>query len=403
MRNLRHAAALLVATTGLGLGCTPAGSDAKGAKGPVSQQQRIVNISPIDLGSCFLQPPAIPDKVNADVLTGVLAASRPVVLECLVDPKNRGGEGETEVTIKSTFSAGGKVDTAVTGKNTTPAGEQCVRAAVDKLIGQIPNLAAKAPAGNGPVSAQVQFTHVAGVSPTVKMGISEASDVAGTIRLAEPTFCDCYAAWKSAEPHTLKAKIKLMGDGKTPPAVTIDPTQDATADQVAACLTPKVAALPLKTTSTELTAPYTFSFVNSAQDAPFTASTPDLAFAQLEALRSQRQAAGAIAVGARTIAAEAYVAAIDKYKAKPERSLEQGLTDGCNALVAADDNWIAAMEKVLDVEEKTLALLTDLANKDPQWAKAKDLAVKAVDDAKKDVETAKKAKPQDQDACPKMK
>ncbi len=39
-----------------------------------------------------------------------------------------------------------------------------------------------------------------GASPSVEMGVNDASDIAGAIRLALPTWGDCFADWKSAPP-----------------------------------------------------------------------------------------------------------------------------------------------------------------------------------------------------------
>jgi len=398
MTNHRKVAVLLA--LGLGVGCGAASTQEKGPGGPVSEQQRIINISQADLGVCFTRPRALPDKLNGEVIIGLLVAARPVVMECLVDPRNRGAGDETSVTVKATLG-GGKLTYAVTGENTTAGTETCIRGALDKFTGAIADFGAKAAAAQGNISGEAQYVHVGGAMPGVKLGVNEVSDVAGTIRLAHGSLCDCYAAWKDAEPAPLKATIKL--GAKATPAVTFAASQDPKAQEVAACLTPKVAALPLKTTSTELTVPYTFYFLNSSLDAPFTQASPELSFSQLEALRGQRSADSVIAIGGRTVAAEAYNALIQQFKAKPESVTIEQLQNGCNGLLKADDGYIGALEKQLDVEQKMLSLLTDLAGKDPTWGRAKDGAQGQVDATKKDIDSAKKNKVADTDACPKTK
>lgn len=398
MTNHRTFAALIA--LGLGVGCGAAQTPEKGAGGPVSEQQRIINISQADLGVCFPKPPAVPDKLNNDVVIGLLVAARPVVMECLVDPKNRGTADETNVTVKATL-AGGKLTYAIAGQNTTAGTEACIRGALDKFTGAIADFDAKAAASKGNVSGEARYLHTVGSMPGVKLGVNEVSDVAGTIRLAHASLCDCYGDWKEAEPATLKATIKL--GAKTAPAISFAASEDPKAQAVVTCLAPKLSTLPLKTTSTELTVPYTFYYLNSSLDAPFTQASPELAFSQLEALRGQRTAESVIAVGGRTVAAEAYDALIQQFKAKPESVTLEQLQNGCNALLKTDDGYIGALEKQLEVEQKMLSLLTDLAGKDASWGRAKEGAQGQVDATKKDIDNAKKNKAADTDACPKAK
>ncbi|MDI3289742.1 hypothetical protein [Polyangium sp. 15x6] len=399
MIHLRKALPLLA--LGLGLGCGGASQTGQGAgpTGPVSTQQRIVNINPVDLGVCFQQAPALPEKINSEVLTGLLVAARPFVMECLVDPKNRGPADETDLALKTTLS-GGKLAHAITGQNITPAGEQCIKAAVDKFTATAPDWEKKAGAASN-VTAEVQYKHIASVMPSVKMGVGEGSDVAGTIRLAQGSFCDCYAPWKSADPVVLTAQVKLTQAGA--PAVTIKPPTDPNGTQVATCLQPKVAALPLKTTSTELTVPYTFMFLSSAKDGLFQGAPPPIAFAQYELARNQRLAAGVIAMGARTQAAEAYDALVNKYKKDTASVTVEQLKNGCAALTQADDAYLAALQKQLELEQSAVAMFTDFAGKDAAWVPVKDATQGNVDVTKKDIENGKKFKEADLAACPKVK
>jgi hypothetical protein len=398
MTNHRKTAVLLA--LGLGVGCGGATPAEKGPAGPVSEQQRIINISQADIGICFSKPPALPDRLNGDVIVGLLVAARPAVMECLVDPKNRGAEDETTVTVKATVG-GGKLAYAISGKNTTSSTETCIRGALDKFTGSIADLQTKVASTQGNASGEAQYLHIVGAMPGVKLGVNEVSDVAGTIRLAHASLCDCYAGWKDAEPQTLKATVKVGASAA--PAVTFAASQDPKAQEVAACLTPKISALPFKAKSSQLTVPYTFYFLNSAVETPFTQASPEVSFSQLEALRGQRSADSVIAIGGRTVAAEAYDALIKQYKAKPESVTLEQLQNGCNALLKADDGYIGSLEKQLEVEQKMLSLLTDLSAKDQSWSRAKDGAKSQVDATVKDIDGAKKNKVADADACPKTK
>lgn len=392
------------------LGCGPApdpAAEGQGAATTKMEQLRIVNISQSDLGVCFPKPPAVSGAVNAEVLTGLLVAARPQVMECLVDPTRRGAEKDTRVTVKSTLGASG-VEHAVTGENLTPEGVKCIREALGRYFATIPSGALSAPAAGGaPVTAQAPFQHVAGVSPSVKLGLNEGSDVSGTVRLMQSTWCDCYAEWKDAPPRTLKAKIKLTKPadgakgGAAPSDVTFDPTNDPAADKVAACLKDKVKGLRFNVTSDEVTIPYTFLFLNSLHDGGITEAPPEIRFAQLDALRGQRAAVAVIAVGGRSAAAVTYDGLVQKYKAKASSVTVEELKDKCAALLKADDGWVAAIERQLDIEQKTLALTTELKANDPQWAKVEGTVQSNVDATKKDLETAKKTRTDDAGICPK--
>lgn len=392
------------------LGCgAPQEPEKKVETGPTTQQLRITNISYTDLAVCYPKPPAAPAAVNKEVLIGLLLAARPQVMDCFVDPKNRGGEKETRVTLKATLDAG-KVESTVTGENLSPEGKACVEGALNKWLGSTPDLAAKASPAGAPVSAELPIQHVVGVSPSVTQGVNEGSDVAAAVRLAEGTWCDCYAEWKDAPPRTLKAKIRVLkrAGASDPPKVvspaevTFEPTQDAAADRVAACLQKKVSELKFTAKSEEFTVPYSFLFVNTSQQTPLGADVaPEIQLVQLDGIRGYRAAEAVIAVGGRTAAALTYDGLVAKYKAKPASVPVEDLKARCADLVKADDGWIAAVERQLDIDQKTLSLVSEFKAKDPQWAKAEAAAQTKVDETKKDLEAAKKTKTDDTSICPK--
>jgi len=386
---------------GLGFGCAgQQQGDATNLDLAVVTKEKIGNISAVDLAVCFPKPPALPDKINVSVLTGLLVASRPLVMECLVDPKNRGAAEATEFTLESTLNEG-KLTHKFTGTNTTPQGEKCVSAAVDRFVAASPDWASKAAATTGPVTAKVPFQHSSANMPAVKMGTGEASDVAGTIRLAQGGLCDCYAPWKDAEPPVLKASVMLKKGAA--PAVTIDASMAPGATQVVACLQPKVAALPLKTTSDELTAPYVFAFANSMGTGMYMNATPDMAFMQYDSVRNQYFGASLVADGGRIIAAEAYGALGQQYKKDPKSVTIAQLQTSCAALLTAHDGYISALEKQLGLEEKAVMMLTDFAAKDGSWTPVKEGTVEHVARSKKDVESAKAIRAEDAATCAKLK
>ena len=385
---------------GLGFGCGGQTQDAKTPEPPKVTQVKVGNISPVDLAVCFPKTPALPDAINTSVLTGLLAASRPLVMECLVDPKNRGAEETTKFTLESTLT-GGKLTHKITGTNLTPDGEKCIGAAVDKFVASAPDWTAKAGAATAPITAQVPFEHLTARDAAVKMGVNELSDATGVIRMAEAGFCDCYAGWKDSEPSVLKASVKLKKGAA--PTATFEASTDATATQVAACLQPKLASLPLKTTSDETTVPYTFVFANSMGTGMFANATPAMAYMQFDALRNQAFAGVFVASGARQGAIEAYGALVEKYKKDQKSVTIKQLQDSCDAMLKGHDGYISAIENQLALEEKGVTMLTDFNAKDPNWSVFKDRAVEDAALSKKDVEKAKAERTEDAAICAKLK
>ncbi len=401
MKNLHKLSALFVFA--LGFGCAGAAQQADNkvadkvkdpsALGPT--RQRVVNISAVDLTGCFPKAPELPVKLNAQALTGLLIASRPVVMECLVDPKNRDKSDETQFTLETTVDAG-KLTHKFDGTNLTDAGKQCIGAAVEKFVATAPDWATKSGAAKA-ITAKAPFEHSVVNMPAVRFGVSEASDVTGTIRLAQGGFCDCYAGWKDADPTPLNASIKVKKDAGA--TFTFDASQDAAATQVAACLQPKVTALPLKTTAGELTLSYTFIFINAMRDSQFASATPELAFEQSQAVRNQYFAASIIADGGRVVASEADGVAVAAYqKLAAELPAVQAT---CADIMKAHDNYRGALEKELALEEKALATVTEFAAKDPSWEPTKNVVTLQVEGTKKDLVAAQGVRGQDEAMCAK--
>lgn len=386
---------------GLGFGCGgQQQGDAKNAP-PVVTSLKVGNISAVDLAVCFPKTPALPAKINKSVLTGLLITSTPLVMECLVDPKNRGPAEATEFTIESTLS-GGKLTHKVTGTNLTPDGEKCIGGAVDRYVASASNWTDVANATTAAVTAKsFPFQHNAATMSAVKMGMNEASDATGTIRMAQAGFCDCYAGWKESEPAVMQANVKLKKGAA--PAVTFDASTDATATQVAACLQPKIAALPLKTTSDEATVPYTFAFANSMGTGMFANAKPNMAFTQYDAVRTQYFGASLVADGARIVAAEAYEALVQQYKKDQKSVTILQLQTGCDGLLKGHDGYVEALEKQLALEEKAVSMVTDFAAKDPAWAQAKETIAQVPGQTKKDIEKAKADRTEDAAICAKLK
>ena len=361
------------------------------AAGPAVEKQKISNLSYFDLAVCSPRRLDLPLPLNEQDLVGLLVAHRPEVMECLVDASTRGPAPRTAVTAELTVTeAGSKAKAA--GPNLAPEGQACVEAALAKL--DVPKL----PKGALPVAGHADYQHVE-VSPSVKMGVNEASDVAGLIRLAQTGWCDCYARWGDQPPRSLTLKLELGKD--TPARATFEPTRDAASDGVAACLAEKVSAMKLPVKSTSLTLPYPFVFVHSGLDRDLAGEPPDVRFLQLDGLRGQRAADSALRVGARANAVREYDGWVAKYKASAKAVPLKQLRASCAGLVKSDDDWISALTLQVEVERQTATLTRELEARDPFWTPASVEAHQKLADGETDLAKARATRTADEAVCPK--
>jgi hypothetical protein len=368
---------------------------------PVSKEtrSRLNNLTYFDLANCAPRELSVPKPANQPGIIGAVVATRPQVLECLVDPKHRGTAETTSVTVDTTVDATAAKH-AVTGENLTPEGTACIEKVLNERV-KLEPLAA----GAQPVTAQTSFQHVSGRSPSVTMGLNVASDIAGTIRLATPSFCDCYAEYKDSVPPTLKAALDLPpNQPKLAPAV-FEPAPGTEA--LASCLQGKLAALDFTPTEAETKIPaYPFEVINSNASEEAAALSDEMRFTHLDAVRGQRVADVAMAVGQRMNAVTTYDAAVVAFKDPKvpfkKKPTAQELVDKCAALVKADDSWIEGLQKQMALAERTLAFVQESKVKDPAWSEVEAPAAAQVETAKKDLAEAQAAKAADQKVCPKV-
>ncbi|MBF5042529.1 hypothetical protein FGE12_08960 [Aggregicoccus sp. 17bor-14] len=363
---------------------------------PVSKETRarLNNLTYFDLATCNPRPLKAPEPANQPGIIGAVVATRPQVLECLVDPKNRGPAETTRVVVNATVDQT-QAKFAVSGDNMTPTGTACVEKVLAERIPLKP-----LPAGAQPVTAQAEIVH-GGRAPAVTMGINPASDIAGTIRLNQPHFCECYADYQDSVPPELKVALDLPAKATklSPPAFEPAPG----AEKLTACLTQKLQALDFTATDAETKLPaYPFFAINSNAGEAAAGLAEDLRFTHLDAVRGQRVADVAMAVGSRVNAVTTYDAAVVAYKANPKKVNPQELVDKCAALVKADDTWIASLTKQGELADRTLAFVQESKAKDPAWGEVEAPAQAQVDTAKKDLAEAQAAKVADQKVCPKV-
>jgi hypothetical protein len=380
---------------------------------PVAKQEVVKNLGYLDISTLFPAPPVVPGHATQQALLGVELAARPMVLECLVDPKNRGADKKTHVVVDAALTDAG-VDHQVTGENLTPAGTACIQAALAAWTGAVPTLSAKnAPPGGAPVKSHIEFEHQLGSTPAVEMGINDVSDVAGAIRLGLPHWADCFGDWKGAAPRTLKATVKVVHPAAdagavtsvTPAEVTFDPSSDAAAGKAAACLADKIKALQVKVPQGQsISLPYTFHFVHSGIAEALPDAPPDVQLVQIDLQRARRTADVLIAEGDRTLAAVVYDDVVKRYKAKtkPAPSVAD-LKARCQELLATDDKLIAAAGKRVASEDAAHTFTAAQKAQDATWTEAEAKAAQSLAGAQKDAQTYASNRAADEAACPKVK
>ena len=189
----------------------------------------------------------------------------------------------------------------VNGLGASAAGKACVEAAFKKLPIQ------PLPAGSKPVITEIP---VSGGPQIVRVGDNAANDVAGKLRLAQPSMCECYAKLGDKPAPTLKAEVEVTGEGA--PKVTFNTT-----DELTTCLTGKMQALQLGEAKTKLTWPLLLKNTYAGQLDP--AAPAALRFQQLDGMRAQRTADVLVAAGQRVAAAVAFDELAQQYKKKPAK------------------------------------------------------------------------------------
>jgi hypothetical protein len=392
LRRIAIASVLLAAG-----GCATQDGAQKKSQASMTKEERmrITNQPPFDVAVCQSKTLTLPQPANQGILVGALLVARPEVMECLVDPKSRGEADTTRVVVKTSVTDQGGSHT-VTGENLTPEGTACVQKVVDSRVP-----VSALPKGAQPVASESTFVHEATNSPSVRFGINPGSDYSGAVRLAQPTWCDCYANFGAKAPPLLKANVELKKGSPTAASVTFDPVGTPEGDQLAACLQAKMMAVPAHLDVDQLKFGYRFVHFNSQAAEPAADLPPELRFFQLELVRNQRTANAAIAFGGRANAAEAYDAIVQKYQKTKDWKLIDELKGKCKALVDSAQGWVNAIDAQLKVDQASLALVQELKAKDAAWGEVETKSQEILTNTQQDLANAQKRLADDQAACPK--
>ena len=346
-----------------------------------NEKMAITNVIPFDVASCGPRSLTL-SPMTGEVLTGAMLSMSPATQECFVDLQSRDGQ-PFDLKAKMTVAETG-VTVEVNGLGASAAGKACVEAAFKKLPIQ------PLPAGSKPVVTEVP---VSGGPQIVRVGDNPANDIAGKLRLGQPSFCECYAKLGDKAAPMLKAEVDVT---EGPAKVSFNTT-----DELTTCLTGKMQALNFGEAKAKLTWPLLLKNTYAGQLDP--SAPAALRFQQLDGMRAQRTADVLVAAGQRVAAAVAYDALAQAYKKKPAKGMLEELKTKCAEVSAGDDKQIAAVKALVTVLEDSQKLVQAEKAKDPQWGQVEPMLAQQLTSSNAEVVRIEEQKKNDLNACPKTK
>ena len=187
-----------------------AGGQSTGSAVAAEQRQRVQNLTPFDIGTCFPSKVEVARIANEYTLQASFRAARPAINECLTDARVQNGTTATKGKATMSIDATGTTVT-VTGDGLQPTAIRCIESAIRTQVEGI-----TAPSGAKPYSLEGPFEREP--NTMVRMGINEASDVEGAIRLGAPQWCSCFEPVKTQAPPELIGSVTVTrADGKNAP------------------------------------------------------------------------------------------------------------------------------------------------------------------------------------------
>jgi hypothetical protein len=365
---------------------------ASGEKKGGPEKVALINIIPFDIAACSARTLEL-SPLTGEVLYGALLSLDPAIQECFLDPKTYDGTELKDNALRATVAAA--VSFEVLGTGLSPAGKECLMATARKLAIKPLEASAK------PVTVDVP---VGPASKPVAFGLNNGSDAVGTIRLAQPAFCPCYAELGTRPAPVMELELVLS---KTQPAqVTIKPNEVPT---ISACVLEKVKALQFP--AADLTLPYKFLLKNAYATGPTPGIQPELEFQQLEGIRAQKTADVLVNVGRYVSATNTYGDLVTRYKANPKGNigLIKELRTKCAAVVAADEAQMGSLKAVMEVLDSASKLVQGEKAKNPEtdagkaWAQLEDALSKQQANFKTELARVEGQKKSDEGGCPKNK
>ncbi len=172
------------------LACASGQSTTGGAS--AAERERVVNLVPFDLATCFPPKLNLGKTANEYTLQAAFRAARPAIGECLADAKVQNPAAATKGKATIAMDASG-TNITVHADGLKPAGISCIENAIRAQVAGV-----SLPAGAKPLTLDAPIER--DPASMVRMGINESSDVVGAIRLALPKWCSCFELAADAGP-----------------------------------------------------------------------------------------------------------------------------------------------------------------------------------------------------------
>jgi hypothetical protein len=373
--------------------------------------QKIGNFVPFDLAVCFEQAATVDQPVTDVTLQAVWILARPLVRECLVDSRLYNKSPAFKITLSVTDAG---FTRTIESDGLTVFGKKCIDAAVGRVAPSISPL----PAGSKPVTFSDQVPDWP-TNEQVHFGTNEFSDVTGTLRLAMPSLCSCFEAFKSGpDPAPINLKVRLTPapekfketDGGVPKKVEVT-IADGPPAAVKSCLTDKLSVLtypPFKSDN-QVTIPYTFDLLNAMATSTDVAVLPDATkYAQLEVMGVPRGGHSQLELARLNAASVQYNGLVTSYQSlnktdpKKAKGMLKDLVTSCKQLVSEHDTYVAALESETQLRQDQLNVLTALKAKDSAWSDIQANAQKLTTESQGLVTKAKDARTATEKICPKV-
>src|SRR5678816_2570660 len=301
-----------------------AGGQSGGTGAAATERQRVQNLVPFDIGTCFPSKLDLGKTANEYTLQAAFRGARPAINECLADGKGQNAKSPTKGTATITLDGSG-TNVTIAGEGLQPAASACIEKAIRTQLGGV-----TAPAGGKPLTLEGPLER--DPNNMIRMGLNEASDIQGTIRLALPQWCSCFEPVKNQAPPELAGSVTLTRedvakyadrmpskDGGTVSSKGVSAAlqpSDPSGAQVASCVGQRIESLPLKSANEQFIVPAQLFLLNSQGSSTMPANTPpQLQFAQMDVVREQRQAEAYAALARRQNVANAYDAQVQAYQA----------------------------------------------------------------------------------------
>jgi hypothetical protein len=178
----RQVSLLIAVVTGaavaVAVACAGGQSGGTTAAASAAERQRVQNLVPFDVASCFPSKLDLGKTANEYTLQAAYRGARPAINECLADGKLLNASAPTKGKASISMDASG-TSVTITGDGLQPAAIACIEKAIRAQLEGV-----SAPSGGKPLTLDGPFER--DPASMVRMGINEASDVQGSIRLGVP-------------------------------------------------------------------------------------------------------------------------------------------------------------------------------------------------------------------------